>query len=438
MNHSKQPNGKSTGTKKAGAQSKPRKNQVSLAGAAKTPTKKKKTKKKLLPWQWALIGVAAVVLVVLIVLLVRWLRVKEDKPQLSGRQMVEYEVTADKLSQKVSYYLLGVTGENVGDKMDMLAVMCYNRKAETVSLMQIPVDTYIDKDNGFAVDTIGDIWYNPQPDIFCSACRERVPEKEREDGTHTACGADLEEKKGSAKNDLIRVINDQYGLPVDNYLIVPRVGLAEIIDGLGGIKVELAKSTTLDGEVYEKGQQLLRGKAAVEYAITYNYKGTPASDCERMQRQRQVLAALWKKLGDTDMNKLYAMDDLGLVKGVFGELMTGAYPVRFDTTSFGKSRLLGISEDKAEEIKLSDAIARFAKKMGDIPLKKVTISILPGEATKIGAKSVYSVIREQAIEFLNEEMNPYDLKLNTKTVTAPQVNEVVKKADPNTVTLDDV
>lgn len=410
------------------------KGQVSLAGVAQAENEEKKR----IP-VWKLIGIVLLFVLLLVIGILLFDMVdQEEKPALTAREMAEYTYTPDDLAGDVGYYLLGVTGENIGDPMDMLAVMCYDRRAEAVSVVQIPVATYINKENGFAVDTIGDIWYNPQPDIFCSACRVRVPAEERDGKVHATCGADLEERTGSAWLDLIRVINTQYGLPIDNYLIMPRAGLAELIESLGGIDVELAKKVTLAGESYDAGVHTLTGVAAVEYAVTYNYKNTPASDRERMSRQRQVLASLWQKIAACDMEDLYYIDSYGATKGILGKLMTGANPLRFNTTSFGKARLLNITEEAAADLKLSEAISRFMKQMGDVSLDRVTFSILPGSAEKVGTMSVYSINREQVIALLNEQMNAYGLYIDEDTVTAPQVNYDPKEADVSTVTLDTV
>lgn len=408
--------------------------QVSLAGIAHT---QKPKEKRPFPWKWLVIGVGLIALLILGVSLFSAFD-EEEKPSLSAREMVEYRYTPDELAKDVSYYLLGITANEIGDRMDMLAVMCYNRKAQSVSVMQIPVATYIDKDNGFAVDAFGDVWNHPYPEKFCSACRVRLTE-DRIDGTvHDACGNDVEERTGSAVGDLIRVVNEQYGLPIDNYLILPRSGLSGLIEALDGIQVELSKKTTLAGETYDSGVQILNGPAAAEYAITYNYKGTPSSDRERMQRQRQVLAGLWQKIANSEMKDLYYIDDLGATKGVLGRLMTGANPIRFNTTSFGKARLLGINDEEAEDIKLSDAIARFAKQIGNISPEKVTFTILPGSTEKVGTATVYSVNRTQTLGLLNSTMNPCGFVLDEDTVTVPQVTTVAKEVDLSVTTMDTI
>lgn len=411
-----------------------RKNQVSLAGAARASEKEER---RINPWKWIGIGVGLLALLIGGILLFR-LFDKQEKQTLTAREMVEYEYTPDAKAGDVSYFLLGVTGDNIGDPMDMLAMMCYNRQTGSVTVMQIPMATYIDKDNGFAVDTIADVWSNPMPDVFCSSCRERVPADERDGEHHTTCGAALENRAGSPVNDLARVVNEQWGLPVDNYLIIPRKGLAWLIDAIEGVEVTLEKKITLAGESYAAGVQILEGQAALEYAVTYNYKGTPVSDKERMGRQRQVLASLWHRLSTYNMQDLYYEDDLGSPRGIIGKLMNGSDPLRFNTTSFGKARLLGVRESDAANIKLSDALSRFVYQMCQIPLSEVSFCILPGEATKTGTLSVYSVNRTQMVTFLNEQMNPFGLTINEDTVGAPQVNSNPKDADLTMVTLDTV
>ena len=407
------------------------KKQVSLAGAARVYEEEKK---KSSPWKWIAIGGGLLALLVIGILLF-FATDEKDKPSVAARDMVDYFYTPDEVAGDVAYYILGVTGENVGDPMDMLAVMCYDRTAGTASVIQMPVDTYIDKDTGFAVDTLGNVWYNPTPDIFCSACRVRVPEDDRDGEYHGSCGAKLEERVGSATGDLIRVMNEQYGLPIDNYLIIPRQGLVEWIDAMEGIEVELSKKTTLAGESYAKGVHTLSGQAAVEYAVTYNYKTTPDSDRERMLRQRQVIAALWQRLSECELKDLYYINDLGSTKGIIGKLMTGSNPIRFNTTSFGKARLLNISEEAAADVKLSDAVSQFVWRLTKIELDKVTFSILPGQSTKTGTLPIYSVNQAQVTELLNQQMNPYGLTLDETTVSVPQAIAKPKEADVATASL---
>lgn len=407
--------------------------QVSLAGAAGNPQKKKKQAKKfpvkLVVWLcvFALLGAGV------------WYVVStanQKGPVLSAEEMVTYRVTPDSISGKVSYYALGVTGAEPTSRMDMIAVLCLDRKAKTASVVQIPVATYISKKNGFATNALGDVWAKPMQEQFCSTCRIKVGAEDLDGKKHTVCGSTAEWLPGSSSGDLIRVINTQYGLPIDNFVVIPREGLVELIDALDGIEVNLSKTTTLAGKSYDKGVQTLSGKAAVAYAITYNYKGTPASDRERMLRQRQVFAGLLQRFAEAKMDDLYKWNSRDEVAtGVFADLMLGTAPIRFNTTSFGKARLLDVSDARAEDMKLSEAIARFAKDVSKIAADKFTFSILPGESAKSGSMTVYSVNKAQAITLLNAQMNPYGLVLDASTVNVPQLVQNPAKANLQTATM---
>lgn len=408
--------------------------QVSLAGAA-GQTRRAKRAAKPTPWKWIAL-LAAVLILVTSVILVFTMTDTNDGPSLPSREMVTYTVTPDNLSDKISYFALGVTGEDPTDRMDMVAVMCYDRKANSVSVIQIPVATYVGKKNGFGANAVGDVWGNPAAEMFCSSCRIKVPEDQQDGKEHASCGSKLEKLTGSSSGDLICVFNEQYGLPIDNYLVIPRNGLVELIDSMDGIEINLPKKTTLDGKTYEAGWQTLTGKAAVSYAVTYNYKNTPASDRERMLRQRQVFAGLIKRFADCKFDQLYDWDNKSeTASGAFASLMLSDVPVRFNSTSFGKERLLNISSSRADKMKLSEAIARFAEDMGKVPFDKFTFSILPGETTKNGTATVYSVNKSQTIELLNSQMNPYGLTLDDMTVTVEQLVVKPDSADTKTETL---
>jgi len=411
--------------------------QVSLAGAAGNPVAKAKTGKKKKVSRKAVIAIVACLAVVLTAVLVVIIANDDDKPALTAREMVTYTVTPDNISNNVSYYLLGVTGKTTTDRLDMVAVMCYNRKKDTVSVLQMPVSTYVSKEAGYAVNALGDVWGNPQPVPFCSAHRTELTADLIVDGTHKDCGAKVEYRTGSSTEDMIRVINEQYGLPVDNYLFIPRDGLVQLIDALGGVDVKLDKKLTLAGTTYEAGVQTLTGQAAVTYAVEYNYTGTVASDRERMLRQRQVFTALLQRIGGGKLADLYSVDkNTGSTKGAVGQLMLSANPIRFNTTSFGKERLLNISEAAANKMKLSEAMARFLYELGQVPLNQITCSILPGEKATSGSAAVYSVNRAQTLELLNAQMNPYGLTLDDTTVKVPQVLKTQNTTDTATATLD--
>lgn len=410
--------------------------QVSLAGAAQNKAAPQKTKSKRTRHIVWLSLLAAVVLAVAVSTIYKNVT---KGPSLTAREMVSYTVTPDSIAGKVSYFALGVLGENPTDRLDMVAVLCLDRKANTVSVVQVPVATYIGTDRGFAVSAIGDVWGHPQDIVWCDSCRCAVSSNQMENGKHTNCGSKLSTRKGSAFGDLCRVFNSQYGLPIDNYLVIPREGFIQLVDAVGGVDVNLDKNMTLGDVAYKAGVQLLSGKGAADYALMHEYKNTPATDRTRMLRQRQVFSALLERLSRYKVNELYYVDrNTGSTKGPIGQLMIGANPVRFDSSSFGKARLADCSEGAAADKKASRALAEFVAELADIPQNKVTFSILPGESVKSGAATVWSVNRAEVIKLLGEQMNPYGLTLDDKTVTAPQLKDKAASSDASTITLDQV
>lgn len=411
--------------------------QVSLAGVANTQTKKKKKKQRRSAKPW--IALAVVVVLVAGIVGGYFIFRQPEGPTLEAEKMVTYTVTPEDMAKKVSYYALGISGEKTTDRLEAVAVLCYNRKVESLSVVQMPVTTYLGDDTGFAVTMVGNVWGKPQSIPFCSVCRINVTAEEIEKNKHVVCGGAIEKQTGSSSGDFCRLFNEQYGLPIDNFLVIPRSGLVELIDGLGGVDIELSKKVTLGGKKYKAGVRTLTGKAAVSYALDYDYSKTPGSDRERMLRQREVFAALMMRLSDCRLKDLYAVDkNTGATKGVFGKLMLGENPIRFNSTSFGKARLLGKSTDRVEDMKATEAVARFLLEIGSISLDNVTCSILPGQSSKNGSTTVYSVNRKQTISLLNDQMNPYGLILDDTTVTVPELIKKPSKADLETATLKDL
>ena len=409
--------------------------QVSLAGAAagkkKQPPKKSGGNKKRL---W-LIMIPIVLVVALVIALVAR-GCGSDGPTLTAREAIQYTVTPDDLADKVSYFALGVLGDKSTDTMDMVAVMCYDRKADKIAVMQMPVATYIGEDGSFTTATLGDVWGNPKPILWCDTCRGKVAAEAVDGENHKLCGSKLTTRKGSSFTDFARVFNAQYGLPIDNFLVIPRDGLVKLIDALGGVDMSLAAKTSIDGIDYDKGVRTLPGKAAVYYAIQHNYKDTPASDTERMLRQRQLFASLLDRLSEKSLKDLYNTDPA--LKDVLSNLMLGADPIRYDNSSFGKARLLNVGERKAENTKSVETMAKFLYEISHIDLENVTFCTLPGTAQKRGTGTVYSVNKAQTITLLNEHLNPYDLTLDDTTVAVTELKKNPAHADTAVTTLDKV
>lgn len=401
---------------------------VSLAGAAGSTPRKRNDKKR-----WIILLSALAVLIIMIVIYV----VSQSRPagpSLSSREFVEYTYTADDLCEDVSYYALGLTGEEDGDTMQSISMLCFNRRDKALSLLQVPVSMYIEKGADFAVSTVGAVWSNPLGDTWCSTCRCRVAEDAREGEKHTVCGTKLQTRPGSATTDFARIFNTQFGLPVDNYLVISPDGLATLIDQIGGVTLNVEKAFSLDGKDYKAGTTVLSGDAAVYYVTKFSYDGSVKSDFARMQRQRQLWAALLTRLSGYKVDELHNTDPKRA--DVLTAVMNGSDPIRFDSSSFGKSRLLGKANDSASDnTRYTMAMARFLHSLSAVPLENVTCSILPGESAKKGSATVFTAYKEDTISLLNAQMNPQALTLDSTTVGLTELART-ERADTYTATLD--
>ena len=107
---------------------------------------------------------------------------------------------------------------------------------------------------------------------------------------------------------LMRTINDNFGTNVSKYAIVNFYGLADIIDRIGGVMIDVqadeieqinglqvevfreeGREFTPDHYVTDPGMQLLDGHQAVAYA---RIRKVGNGDFERTQRQRNVMEAM--------------------------------------------------------------------------------------------------------------------------------------------------
>ncbi|GAA0560624.1 LCP family protein [Actinomadura livida] len=80
------------------------------------------------------------------------------------------------------------------------------------------------------------------------------------------------------------------GLRVDYYILVDMFGFADIIDAMGGVKINIEQPIPygLEGAVLEPGYRTLSGKEA----LWYGRSRTNSSDYVRMGRQKCLLAAI--------------------------------------------------------------------------------------------------------------------------------------------------
>lgn len=134
---------------------------------------------------------------------------------------------------------------------------------------------------------------------------------------------------------LIETLELGYDLSIDNYAAVDFISMADIIDLLGGVEMEVSSSEAkyinenaiLAGSVLPGGgTYLLDGAQAVAY-MRIRYVGN--SDYERTERQRSVLSVIFEKLktlGAAELaelaGKIFAMTDSDIDALELMKLMT--------------------------------------------------------------------------------------------------------------------
>ncbi|MBA2535374.1 MAG: LCP family protein [Rubrobacter sp.] len=82
------------------------------------------------------------------------------------------------------------------------------------------------------------------------------------------------------------------GVEIDHYVIVDFEGFEEVIDVIGGVKVNVGHGVFPENMHMGEGLQKLSGDKALRYA---RYRGTPRADLDRIDHQQKLLAALRRK-----------------------------------------------------------------------------------------------------------------------------------------------
>jgi polyisoprenyl-teichoic acid--peptidoglycan teichoic acid transferase len=85
------------------------------------------------------------------------------------------------------------------------------------------------------------------------------------------------------------VMEDLTGVEIDNYVIVDFEGFEQVIDAIGGVRVDVGSGVFPEKWNMGEGMEHLDGYKALKYA---RYRGTPRADLDRIDHQQKLLAAL--------------------------------------------------------------------------------------------------------------------------------------------------
>ena len=242
---------------------------------------------------------------------------------------------------------------------DVIMYVSCDIEKKTMSMLQIPRDSYV----GEEVSTGGT-------------------------GKINAVYSHGDDKTNRVSN-LAKVINDQFGLPVDNYVAVDMEALHKIVSILGGLDMYVPWDVTdPEGNTISQGNHFM-----------------DADHIEWILRQR-------KGYGQQDLKRL--------------ELQQYFYSAVFDTfLTFPMSDIVKISPALIQyintDLKLSDMIWLFDWMQG-VDTAGIGVGRCPGGALGVvgGHTGLYGINADAIAPFLNEHFRPYGEELLVDELNLPK------------------
>ena len=183
--------------------------------------------------------------------------------------------------QPIQVLVMGESGIDDYKLADTIMVVSYNPKTQSASILSIPRDTYVGKQNRKTATT----------NYIASYKINTVY------------------RSGTNIDDAIERINDLTGLELENYVIVSTDALIKIVDAIGGVTFNVPIDMNYEDsgqDLYihlQAGEQLIDGEKAEQLLrFRHNDDGStyPASygmeDLGRMRTQREFIMATLKQV----------------------------------------------------------------------------------------------------------------------------------------------
>ena len=142
--------------------------------------------------------------------------------------------------------------EEMGSRTDTIMLVQADPKSGDIKLLSVPRDLYVKVEPG---------------------------DKDRINAAYNYGGID----------QTIDALENYSDVPVDHYATIDFEGFEKVIDAMGGVRVEVGEGQFPEKFRMGEGVQKLNGHKALIFA---RYRGTPGADLDRMQRQRELVAAL--------------------------------------------------------------------------------------------------------------------------------------------------
>ena len=333
--------------------------------------------------------IASLVLVVSILMLsatvVLGMRPLDETEKETGENLEELVFSEH---TNVSYVL--VIGLDKSEALtDIILVACIDHERNTMSLLQIPRDTFIGTD--VPTCKINAVYNNP--------------------------------REGESKiNALRRRIYSCFGIPLDHYVIFTLEGFRNVIDAIGGVTINVEQQSGIRIENHEAGTATIIGPGEVllngwmaEGFVRKRYQTLPGEtgyglgDISRIQQQRVFYAAVAKKLKTMNLAEML-------------KIATSCYDQV--TTSMSISEMLA-----------------YAKEVQQIDMDSMIIKSVPGQFSNYNAGringnvalSYFSVRKDEYVELFNEYFNPYGTQLMASSINIPELHKLLGESDSGSV-----
>lgn len=266
----------------------------------------------------------------------------------------------------VTFLVVGVDdeeGRGLGQRSDVIMVATYNITDKQVSVLQIPRDTFV----GFEEHSSGKI--------------------------NAIYG--LEKNGGVA--GLSKKIHDAFTLNIDHYITIKMDGFKDLVDKIGGVKMNVPISFNLDGVTIKKGEQILNGEMAEK--VVRERHSYALQDIGRLQTQRVFIASLLQQLLSMPKTQL-----VGLVPTLSQYL----------TTDLSVGEMLGYV----------DLVTGF-------DLNNMKMYTLPGEGYKMQKNGTwyYSIHMDALVKIINENFKPFSEKITASNINCEELANTASNLD---------
>ena len=285
-----------------------------------------KEKRKFAPW-------IAIIAVILAFATVGAFRIVQAVKQirLSASDGVALATALPKNGCRI-YLLTGV--DNAGFNSDVIMLVSVNEELGKIGVLQIPRDSYVN---------IPGKSYHKINAIYSEACRIASNK-----------GKSAEEAHKAGNIALADFLEEVFAIKIEGYAGVTTSGLARIVDGFGGVDVNIPKELSYDDNSQnlhihlKAGINHLNGDLAVKFVRCRSYSN---ADYGRMNAQKVFVAAMIKKL----KGSMNITNGVSLVKCILSNV----------NTDMDASRLLPLAKTaigfEAENVRMMNLVGSSVK-----------------------------------------------------------------------------